>query len=164
VIGLVVAVGASACAAAAGPQPAGANPSPLSVEVCSVKAETQVDEALGESTIKVTTPTWVDDLYTCDYQFPQGTIILSVKELSSAAETTAYFNQLGVNLGNKQTLFGLGQGGFLTDNGSVVVRKDWKVLLVDSTALKAPIATNHSLSGTPAETVASVIMACWAGD
>ncbi len=89
---------------------------------------------------------------------------MSVKELSSKSQTTSYFTALAHHLGDKQTLYALGQAAFLTDNGSVVVRKDLKVLLVDSTRLTAPITTAAVLSGTPAETMAAVIMECWAGD
>ncbi len=60
---------------------------------------------------------------------------MSVKELSSKSQTSAYFSDLAHQFGDKQTLYAFGQGAFLTDNGSVVVRKDWKVLLVDSTRL-----------------------------
>jgi hypothetical protein len=132
--------------------------------ICKVKAQTEIDEALGQSTTSVTTPTWVGHLYSCNYQYPEGTITLSVKELSSQAETTAYFDQLAQQFGEKQQLFGLGQGAFLADNGSVVARKDWKVLLVDPTKLTGTFSGTRSLSGTPAETVASVIMQCWDGD
>ena len=57
---------------------------------------------------------------------------LSVKELSSWAQTKAYFRSLGTQMGQVRTLKGLGQGAFQTTNGSMVVRKDWKVLLVDT--------------------------------
>jgi hypothetical protein len=109
-------------------------------------------------------PTWQDDVYACNYAFSEGTVRMSVKELSSKSETNAYFEALARQFGDKQMLDGLGQGAFLTDNGSVVVRKDWKVLLVDSTRLTAPITTAAPLSGTPAEAMAAVILACWAGD
>jgi hypothetical protein len=65
--------------------------------ICKVKAQTEIDEALGQSTTSVTTPTWVGHLYSCNYQYPEGTITLSVKELSSQAETTAYFGAGGVS-------------------------------------------------------------------
>jgi len=146
------------------PEPAGPLPSAIAVEVCSQKAQAQVDEALGQSTTAVTTPTWVSHLYACNYVYRQGVIAMSVQELSSQAQTTAYYDRLGAEYGNKQPLFGLGQGAFLTANGSVVVRKDWKVLLVNTTDLKGSFSSSRSLSGTPAETIASVIMACWAGD
>jgi len=132
--------------------------------ICQPKAQTEIGEALGQDTTKVTTPTWNDHLYTCDYDYPQGVITLSVKELSSQAETTAYFQQEAARFGDKQQLFGLGQGAFLTTNGSVVARKDWKVLVVDTTGVSGSFASSRSLSGTPAETIASVIMQCWNGD
>jgi hypothetical protein len=166
--GLWLFVGLSALAlaacgkATAGPQPAGPDPSPIAQMVCQVKAQFQISEALGEQETTVSTPTWVDHLYTCDYRFPQGIVALSVKELSSQAQTLAYFNGLGQQYGNEQPLFGLGQQAFLASNGSVVVRKDWKVLLVDTTRLSRSFSS--SPAGSPAEIVATVIMGCWTGD
>ncbi len=162
--GVAGALCVSACTSGETPEPAGPVPSAIAVEVCSQKAQTQIGEALGESATSVTTPTWVNHLYSCNYLYRQGTIAMSVQELSSRAQTTAYFERLAAQFGNKQPLYGLGQGAFLTADGSVVVRKDWKVLLVNSTQLKGSFTDSRSLSGTPAETIASVIMACWAGD
>jgi hypothetical protein len=88
---------------------------------------------------------------------------LSVKELSNVAETTAYFDGLAQRNGNRQTLYGLGQGAFLTDNGDVAVRKDYKVLLVDTSKFSSAYKQPQTSSGTPAEAVASVIMECWSG-
>ena len=78
----------------------------------------------------MTTPTWNGHLYSCRYSYPNGYFTLSVKELSSWSETFAYFRRLRSELGRVSTFPRLGQGGFSTTNGSVVVRKDWKVLLV----------------------------------
>jgi hypothetical protein len=46
----------------------------------------------------------------------------------------------------------------------VVVRKDWKVLLVDSSGLPAQFGVPSTSSGDVAVTVADVILGCWAGD
>jgi hypothetical protein len=162
--GLLAVIIASGCSAGSGPQAAGRNPSPISVMVCATEAQTEITDGLGEPRLSVSTPTWLDHVYACDYTFPQGTVRMSVKELSSKSQTNAYFNGLAHQFGDKQTLYALGQGAFLTDNGSVVVRKDWKVLFVDSSQLTAPIRTTAQLSGTPAETMAAVIMECWSGD
>jgi hypothetical protein len=160
----VAAVLGAACSASASPQPAGPTPSDISVEVCSIKAQSQIDQALGESGVSVSEPTWTDHTYACRYKYPDGGINLSVKELSSWTETYSYFDSLAARLGRSQPLFGLGQAAFLAGNGDVVVRKDWKVLLIDSAAAGGSLGGGRSFSGTPAETVASVIMACWAGD
>jgi hypothetical protein len=58
----------------------------------------------------------------------------------------------------------LGQGAFQVRNGSVVVRKDWKVLLVDITGLPSEFGEPPTSSGDVAATVADVILGCWAGD
>jgi hypothetical protein len=145
------------------PLPAGRYPSTVSKMVCRSEASHDVGLALGEKAT-VTSPTWVDHLYTCRYAYPSGTITLSVKELSSPAETTAYFKSLGTQMGMSRRLANLGQGAFQTTNGSVVVRKDYKVLLVDIAALPPEFGTPPTTAGEIAVTVAIVILGCWAGD
>jgi hypothetical protein len=145
------------------PQPAGATPSPISVQVCSHEASSEIDSALGVQAT-VSRPTWVDHLYQCHYGYPSGSMVLSVKELSSWAETRAYFDGLAASLGKSRDLQGLGQGAFQTTDGSVVVRKDWKVLLVDSTGLPSQFGVPPTSSGDVAVTVGDVILGCWAGD
>ena len=88
---------------------------------------------------------------------------LSVKEMSNADETTGYFNSLAGKLGKKQELQGLGQGAFLTNDGSVVTRKDYKVLLVDTTKLPARFGVPPSTRGDIAINVSATIMNCWVG-
>ena len=58
----------------------------------------------------------------------------------------------------------LGQGAFQTDNGSTVVRKDWKILTVDISGLPAQFGKPPTSRGDVAVTVADLILACWAGD
>ncbi len=62
---------------------------------------------------------------------------MSVKEISNDAETTAYFDSLATKLGKTDKAVGARQGAFQVRDGSVVVRKDFKVLLVDVTKLPA---------------------------
>jgi hypothetical protein len=112
----------------------------------------------------VATPTWADHLYSCRYQYSQGTMVLSVKELSSWAQTYAYFGGLARTLHKKIPIAGLGQGAFRVRDGSVVVRKDWKILLVDTSGLHGNIGSPPSPPGTVALDVAAVILGCWAGD
>ena len=67
-------------------------------------------------------------------------------------------------LGNSGNINGLGQGAFQAGNGDVVVRKDWKVLLVDIKGLPAQFGVPPTPSDDVAVTVADVILGCWAGD
>ncbi len=175
---VVVALGAAACGSSQGsstsstsvtgkfkaPLPAGKNPSQVSREVCSTEAPHDVAEALGEKAV-VSKPTWVDDLYTCRYSYGTSrAMTLSVKELSSWPQTFAYFDGLGTQFGISRHLQGLGQGAFQTPNGSVVVRKDWKVLLVDVAQLPPSFGNPPTNPGVIAVAVADVVLGCWAGD
>jgi hypothetical protein len=145
------------------PQPAGTNPSPISVMVCAHEAVSEIDSALGERAT-VSKPTWADHRYSCRYGYPSGSMEVSVKELSSWTQTKQYFDSLAATLGRSRQLPGLGQGAFQTTDGSVVVRKDWKVLLVDSSALPPQFGVPPTSSGDVAVTVADVILGCWSGD
>ena len=83
----------------------------------------------------VSRPTWVHHLYSCQYSYPTGSMVLSVKELSSWAQTKSYFRTLAEQMGKSQSINGLGQAAIKTTDGSIIVRKDWKVLLVNSAGL-----------------------------
>ena len=135
--------------------------------VCAKEIQREMASALG-LTAKVSTPTWVDHRYACTYDYPTstptGSFEVSVKELSSWSETYAYFATMGTQLGKVRTLPSLGQSAFQTTDGSVVVRKDWKVLLVDNTGLPAQFGVPPTSSAAVAVTVADVILGCWAGD
>ena len=145
------------------PLPAGPLPSEIAKMVCASKAQGEIDEVLGVPAT-VQTTTWVDHLYSCRYQYSTGSMVLSVKELSSWTETKAYFAMLGDQLGDVGPLGNLGQGAFTTSDGSVVVRKDWKVLLVDISGLPAQFGVPPTSKADVADTVSDVILGCWAGD
>jgi hypothetical protein len=131
--------------------------------VCAPKAQGEIARVLGV-TAHVATPTWVDHLYTCRYSYPDGSFILSVKELSSWSQTDGYFASLGKTLGDKGSLANLGQGAFTTSDGSVIVRKDWKILTVDIAPLPAQFGKPPTTKADVAYTVADVILGCWDGD
>jgi hypothetical protein len=177
----LVATGAAACGSAssappskttvtqgaladAAPLPAGKDPSAISKMVCAAKAQGELAEVLGVKTVRVDTPTWVNHLYMCHYVYSNGVMTLSVKELSSWPQTLAYFKSLGQALGDTGSIGNLGQGAFSTKDGSVVVRKDWKVLLVDISGLPAQFGVPLSPRADIAVTIADLILGCWAGD
>jgi hypothetical protein len=131
--------------------------------ICQSKAAGEIQDVLGEKAV-VTDKSWSNHLYTCKYKFESGTITLSIKELSSWNETLSYFSNLASTLHRTSTLSNLGQGGFQVQNGNVVVRKDWKILLVDITGLPAQFGSPPTSRSDVAVTIAFIILGCWAGD
>lgn len=131
--------------------------------VCTPKAQHEIAQTLGvEAT--VSKPAWVHHAYSCTYRYPDGSFVLTVQELSSWPQTLAYYGTVGHRQGRANDVKNLGQGAFQTDDGSVVVRKDWKVLTVDISGLPAQFGDPATSRGDVAVTVADLILACWAGD
>jgi hypothetical protein len=144
-------------------QPAGRNPSESARMVCAPEAQKDLGSALGVATTGVSDPTWVDHLYSCRYTYPDGTMALSVKELSSRSATTAYFNSLRAQQGEAEHLSGVAQGAFVTTNGSLVLRKDYKVLLVDTSGLPEPFGSGYQTRSQVAVGVGMTVLGCWTG-
>jgi hypothetical protein len=146
-------------------EPAGVNPSKSAKMVCEPEVLGDLADTLGVKATRVTKPTWNDHIYSCTFVYPKGSFVLSTKELVSEKTTTDYFNAQKQRLGVKQNLYGLGQGAFLGKNDDVVVRKDYKVLLVDvANVPKASGAFVPAMDHSDvAINIASVVMSCWVG-
>jgi hypothetical protein len=141
---------------------AGDQPSELSRMVCEEPEVRQsVEYYTATELVADPVPTWVDRLYTCPYVLADGTLTLSVKELDDAAGTERYFGELRTSLGDVGRIY-LGDDAFQTRAGSVVVRKDNLVMLVDSTTL--PDHPSPRTRSQVATNVATIIMACWVGE
>jgi hypothetical protein len=140
----------------------GPDPSISAKMICAPETANTIATALGARPIRTPVATWVDHVYSCRYVFAGGAMTLSVKELSRASETTAYFDQLAQTYGKRSTLQ-LGQGGFIANDDSAIVRKDYKVLRVDVTRLPAQFGRPPSPRSTFAADVAITVLGCWTG-
>jgi hypothetical protein len=133
--------------------------------VCAAEAQSEIaDGATGVDVSKAVKGTWdvKAHIYSCDYVYPHGAVMtLSVTEMSSVDETTAYYNQLTQQLGHVKDRSISGQQGFSTTNGSLVVRKDYKVLLVDVSKLPASFGVPPDARENVAVNTGSTIMNCW---
>jgi hypothetical protein len=143
--------------------PAGSQPSVSSKMVCSEEAQTDIQASIGVKAT-VSEPTWVNDVYSCKYMYPEGTITLSVKELDSAAQTTAEYKAAETKLGRRPEVVSFGQGAFITTNGSVIVRKDFKVLNIDVSALPQQFGQPPQDRSNVALSIAATVMSCWTGE
>jgi hypothetical protein len=130
--------------------------------VCQKRASGEIAQVIGVKAA-VTTPTWADERYSCRYEY-KGSMILTVKELSSWSQTYGYFDKLAKTLHKTMPIEGLGQGAFRVHDGWIVVRKDWKILLVDTSGLHGKIGSPPSSRSEVALDAAAVILGCWNGD
>jgi hypothetical protein len=145
------------------PQPAGPNPSASARMVCASEAQRDLDGVLGVNGTVPDPPTWSDHLYSCRYVYSNGSMALSVKELPDRGATTNYYDSLRNELGVREQLKGMAQGAFLTNNDSLVARKDYKVLIVDPTGLPIPFGSLFTKRSDVALTVGLTVLGCWTG-
>jgi hypothetical protein len=143
-------------------QPARATPSISAKMICAREAQAQIGAIIGAHMTAPVVPTWTGHLYSCRYVFTKAVMALSVKELSDKTQTDGYFSSLARRLGVTTRLQDLGQGAFTTKDLSVVVRKDYKVLLVDTSGL--PAIMGGRTRAEIASLIAATIMDCWTGD
>ena len=143
----------------------GVDPSSTTRTICEVEAKKDIAQSgVGFDTIEPLIPEWdkANRIYSCDYVYAGGAkMTLSVKETSSAAATTVYFDSLAERLGKARSLFGTGEGAYTTIGGDTVVRKDSKVLLVDVSNLPARFGKPADARDSIATNVAVIIMGCW---
>jgi len=142
----------------------GTNPSTSSKMVCG-EAKGDIAASLGVKPTRITTPTWVDHVYSCSYVYPNGSFTLSVKEVDGIANAAAYFRSLKTTLGVEPGAEAptLGQGAFVTKDGGLVVQKDNKVLTVDVSKLPAKFGNPAQSPTAAATSIGGVIMGCWTG-
>jgi hypothetical protein len=145
-------------------QPARATPSASAKMICARETQTDIAKILGVHTTRPVVPTWNNHLYSCRYTYHNAFMVLSVKELPNQAQTNAYFTSLAHRLGQSQRPSPIARGAFFTTkNRSAVVRKDYKVLLVDITGLPAQFGSPPYTRADVAVKVAATIMSCWTG-
>src|SRR5215475_1165160 len=145
-------------------QPARATPSASAKMICARETQTEIAAVLGVHTTQAVVPTWTNHLYSCRYTYHNAVMVLSVKELPSKTQTDAYFTSLAHRLGQSQRPSPIDRGAFFpTKNRSAVVRKDYKVLLVDISGLPAQFGSPPYTRADIAVKVAATIMGCWTG-
>lgn len=131
--------------------------------ICEPEVKNDLSSLVGLQPNQPLSPTWKDHVYSCTYHYKGGAITLSVKELTDKSSTDAYFDEQAQKLGKSEKINGLAQGAFTTSDKSVVVRKDYKVMLVDISKLPAQFGNPPDSRENIALNVAATIMGCWTG-
>lgn len=143
--------------------PAVTAPTATTKMICAPEAVRDIAAAIGEGTVRPVVGTWMPPHYSCQYTYRQGSFTLSVQQLPDQMSTERYFTAITTTLGRGTILTGLGQAATTTTAGSVVVRKDNKVLTVDPRSLPARFGTPPDTRANVAITIAATIMGCWSG-
>jgi hypothetical protein len=141
-------------------------PSASALMVCGPEIRKDVVTILALTTTPASTTTWADNLYTCTYQLPTGRLVLSVKESPDTASANTYFAALRTQLVSTRPLTGargLGNQGYETSDGTVVILKDDKTLKVDATGLPPVSGPNLISRADLAYEISTDILGCWNG-
>ena len=150
----------SSCGSSSGSGDANATPSDHAKMICADEAQGDIAATLGVKPLRVSTPTWSERLYSCKYEYADGVISLSVKELSDAGATTGYFEGLAKDLGQPPGGISLGEGAFATPT-QIVVRKDFMVLDVNVSDLPPQFGQPARSPSDVKLAVAQTLLGCW---
>ncbi len=143
--------------------PAAGTPSDTAKMVCGPQIQGSVKQALSLATLAAPKPTWQNSQYSCVYQLPMGPMTLSVKQSANDAAADAYFAKIRSGFGKTETMIGLGKASYGTNDGIVVVVKDDKTLVVDTTKLPAVFGAQGQKRSDLAYEIASDVLGCWTG-
>lgn len=157
--------GSGAVPIAAGPTSAQADtPSEQAQIVCRQEAQGDIGELIGVEATQVGPLQYADHVSTCRYAYPDGAFTLSVQDLPNDITTTDAYDALATKLGRVDVIDLPNADAFSTTDGSVVLRKDTKVMLVDVTRLPAMFGNPPIPRADAARLIMKAVLGCWTGD
>jgi hypothetical protein len=159
-VGVAALVATSCGGSSPSHESASATPSEPAKMICAGEAQEDIAATLGVEPTRVSTPTWTEHVYSCQYVYADGVLSLSVKELPDDDATTSYFEQLAKDHGGRPDGISLGEGAFATPT-NVFVRKDFMVLDVDVSDLPAEFGQPPRTSADVKLAVAQTLLGCW---
>jgi hypothetical protein len=129
--------------------------------VCQDEAQEDIERVLGVPATLVGPPTYVNHVSDCRYRYPDGSFDLTVHDLPDDAATTALYTGLAARQGHVRDLQLPGAEAFVAGNGSVIMRKDTEVLLVDITDLPRSFGHPAVTRADAALLITNAILGCW---
>lgn len=162
----LVLVTTAACGSTAKPVAAPATSSAADVAtqlVCSTEAGQDISAAVGIAPSQPVKAVWQAPVYSCRYVYPAGAMTLSVQEYPGTTAIDAGYAKAKASGAPTTDLPAIGDAAFTRPDGSVVVRKDAKMLTVDVSGLPARFGQPERSRAGIAQIVAVVIMDCWTG-
>jgi hypothetical protein len=131
-------------------------------EICEPMVREAVEFEVGSPLSQVPKPAVVDDTFTCLYEFADGAIDMSVRDLRERPDARSYFGQLRTSAGTVELLPGLGDDAFLRQDATLVLIKDAMVLTIDMTGLPAVTPGGRDKPSISSD-LGATVMGCWVG-
>jgi hypothetical protein len=139
-------------------------PSPQAEMVCQPEAQADIQDLVGVVPTQVGPLQYANHVSTCRYAYPDGSFLLIVQDLPNDLTTTDAFEALAGKLGRVDAIDLPGADAFTTTDGSIVLRKDQKVMLVDVTGLPATFGSPPSPRADVGRLIMKAVLGCWTGD
>ena len=139
-------------------------PSAQAEMVCQPEAQADIENLIGVVPTRVGPIQYANHTTTCRYTYGNGSFTLVVEDLPNDLKTTDAFDALATKLGRTDSIDLPDANAFSTTDGSIVLRKDTKVMLVDVTALPATFGNPPSPRADAARLIMKAVLGCWTGE
>jgi len=138
-------------------------PSPQAEMVCAPEAQQDIQDLIGVVPTAVGPIQYANHTSTCRYAYPNGAFTLVVQDLPNDITTTRTYEALAGKLGKIDSIDLPDAQAFTTNDGSIVLRRDTKVMLVDVTQLPGTFGSPPSPRADAARLIMKAVLNCWVG-
>jgi hypothetical protein len=138
-------------------------PSPQAEMVCAPEAQQDIQDLIGVVPTAVGPIQYANHTSTCRYAYANGAFTLVVQDLPNDITTTRTYEALAGTLGKMDSIDLPDAQAFTTNDGSIVLRRDTKVMLVDVTQLPGTFGSPPSPRADAARLIMKAVLNCWVG-
>jgi hypothetical protein len=138
-------------------------PSPQAEMVCAPEAQQDIQDLIGVVPTAVGPIQYANHTSTCRYAYPNGAFTLVVQDLPNDITTTRTYEALAGKLGRTEKIDLPDAEAYTTNDGSIVLRRDTKVMLVDVTQLPGTFGSPPSPRADAARLIMKAVLNCWVG-
>lgn len=138
-------------------------PSPQAEMVCAPEAQQDIQDLIGVVPTAVGPVQYANHTSTCRYAYPNGAFTLVVQDLPNDITTTKTYEALAGKLGKIDSIDLPDAEAFTTNDGSIVLRRDTKVMLVDVALLPGTFGSPPSPRADAARLIMKAVLNCWVG-
>jgi hypothetical protein len=139
-------------------------PSPQAEMVCQPEAQSDIEDLIGVVPSQVGPIQYANHVSTCRYTYANGSFTLIVQDLPNDLTTTKAYEALAGKLGRVDAIDLPDAQAFSTTEGSIVLRKDTKVMLVDVDGLPSTFGSPPSPRADAARLIMKAVLGCWTGE